>query len=487
MARSKRPLRSAVLSFLRVVLGVERKDLAEATGMKESTIEGYERGKHEPSVAALERLTSAMGVSQATLEDLLATAEEVLDGRASDVWVGPILVSATRMRRSREFGRDMGRVARQSFPEWVLRDWVEGEVEKDRETAGEIGFYLRGRENLAAAVREDPGCHLWSVAEWLANESMKMIPRNRERAAELAEAARVVAELAPIEERFRSLLEGFVWAHIGNVHRAGGELKAADAGFARSASSWAAGTGGDPHGFLDAGRVWGMEASLRMHQGRFPEALRLVHQALAVATPKERPYLLLTHAKVLEEMERYEEALRVLRDTATQIPPHLVFSHRFKLLVNLCNLNRHEEAESLMPELLDVGLAVASRSDQVRLRWLQGRIAAGRGRAAEALDHLWSVRAEFLTRGNAYDTALVSLELARIYLEQGKTGAVKSLAAESAPVFTDQGVHAQAQRALRLFLEAAEQEAASVDLVVRIVRYLQRARRSPDLPFEAAA
>jgi hypothetical protein len=67
------------------------------------------------------------------------------------------------------------------------------------------------------------------------------------------------------------------------------------------------------------------------------------------------------------------------------------------------------------------------------------------------------------------------------------TGAVKSLAAESVAIFTDQELHAQIQKALRLFQDAVEQEIASIDLVARIVRYLQRARRSPELSFDAAA
>ncbi len=381
----------------------------------------------------------------------------------------------------------MGRVARDGFSDWILQDWADAEAARERAIASEIGFYLRGRENLVAFVREDPGCHLWSVAEWLADESLKVIARDPERAAELAEAARVVAEVVPGDERFRQRLEGFAWAHIGNVHRAGGELKQADAAFSRAIAFWAAGAGGDPYKVLDAGRVWGMEASLRMHQDRFPEALRLIHQALADATFQERPYLLLTHAKILEEMESYDQALAVLRQAAAIIPPHLGFPNRFNILVNLCNLDRHEEAESLMPELLEEGLTYATGGDQIRLRWLQGRIAAGRGRPAEALDHLWAVRAEFLDRGNPYDTATVSLELARIFLEEGRTGAVKNLAAESAPIFASQDLHAQAQSALRLFQEAAEQEVASVELVMRIVKYLQRARRSPELRFDPAA
>src|ERR1700710_2966758 len=104
MASSKRPVRSAVLIFLRTLLGVERKDLAESARMKESTIDDYERGKREPGLPALESLASALGVSGVLLEEALALAEGVLDGETSDVWVGPILISAARMRQASEFG-----------------------------------------------------------------------------------------------------------------------------------------------------------------------------------------------------------------------------------------------------------------------------------------------------------------------------------------------------------------------------------------------
>jgi hypothetical protein len=56
-----------------------------------------------------------------------------------------------------------------------------------------------------------------------------------------------------------------------------------------------------------------------------------------------------------------------------------------------------------------------------------------------------------------------------------------------APVFRDVGIHQHAQEALALFREAAEREAASVDLIARLVRYLLRARRSPGLRFDVAS
>jgi hypothetical protein len=56
-----------------------------------------------------------------------------------------------------------------------------------------------------------------------------------------------------------------------------------------------------------------------------------------------------------------------------------------------------------------------------------------------------------------------------------------------APTFVNKGVHHHAQEALKLFAAAAVQEAASVDLVVRVLAYLERARRSQGLRFEGTA
>jgi hypothetical protein len=55
-----------------------------------------------------------------------------------------------------------------------------------------------------------------------------------------------------------------------------------------------------------------------------------------------------------------------------------------------------------------------------------------------------------------------------------------------APIFAVKGVHHHAQEALRLFEAAAVKEVASVELVTRLLSYLERARRSQGLRFEDA-
>jgi len=87
-------------------------------------------------------------------------------------------------------------------------------------------------------------------------ESMKTV-RGTRPGGEYAAAALAVAERAPGDERFRRLLGGYCWAHIGNVRRvrpSPNGFKPADAAFAKSAELWLAGAGGDPHASSIRGR-----------------------------------------------------------------------------------------------------------------------------------------------------------------------------------------------------------------------------------------
>lgn len=93
-------------------------------------------------------------------------------------------------------------------------------------------------------------------------------------------------------------------------------------------------------------------------------------------------------------------------------------------------------------------------------------------------------RAAFVSRGLAYDAALVSLELATVRLERGETRAVRALMQEMAPVFRSKKIHREAQAALQHFRAAVERETATLELARRLVRYLYLARQDPSLRFE---
>jgi len=120
--------------------------------------------------------------------------------------------------------------------------------------------------------------------EWLCGESIQTVGRSRERAAEYAESALVIAEIAPMEELFSDAPGRFLLGAHRERAASVNKFVWADEAFEQCAALWKAGATGDPDGLLDAGRVLGLEASLRRDQRRYPEALRLLHEALRVAT-----------------------------------------------------------------------------------------------------------------------------------------------------------------------------------------------------------
>jgi hypothetical protein len=122
--------------------------------------------------------------------------------------------------------------------------------------------------------------------------------------------------------------------------------------------------------------------------------------------------------------------------------------------------------------------------DLVRLRGLEGVAAAGLGRTEEAIVALSQARSELVSRGIAYDAALLTMELAVLYLDEARHPEVKVLARQMAPIFQAQGVHREALAALKLFRDTVEKEEATAELARRLVAYLYRARYTPSLRFE---
>ena len=276
----------------------------------------------------------------------------------------------------------------------------------------------------------------------------------------------------------RSLLEGRSWAHVGNALRVGSDLPGAGEAFLTSRRLYAAGA--DPAGLLDPSRVLDLEASLRRDQRLLPQALALLEEAAkACPYPQGVARILVKKGKTLEELGEYERAIATLQEAAPlidgELEPLLLFAQRFNVPVNLCFLGRHAEAEAMLPEVRELAERRGNDLGLVRLRWLEGRIAAGQGRIEEALAAFWQVREEFIARPIAYDAALVTLELAVLLADLGRTREVKRLARETAPIFKAQGVRREALATLKLFCQAAQKETLTAALARKFLADLRRA------------
>lgn len=327
----------------------------------------------------------------------------------------------------------------------------------------------------------------WATVERLAGLSEKAAAHRADQALEIAGLAVEVAEQIPDDALLRSRAHGYALCFFANAQRVAGRPGLADETFARGLQLWNEGAPADP-GLFATWRPLDRLASLRREQRRFAEARDLLAQARAAAPPEAAGRILLNEAFTELAMGDSEGAVATLRRAEPIVEAHgdtrLRFGTRFNLARGLCDLERFDEAAALVKPVRELALALRNELDALRTLWLQAKVWAGLGHRDEAEAAFEQVRRELQAHTIPFDYALATLELAALNLEQGRTAEVRRLAREMYWIFNAEGMHEHALAAIAVFQQAAEQEAATVELTRRVLRFLERAQHDPELRFE---
>ena len=478
---------SRALTALRGLADWSQAELAQAAGVSPNKVSDYERGWRAVTRELLDELAGLMGFPPEAVDQAVHFVRSMRP--RLQPFSSPSGGDAGERARIERLALRMGQISEEGTRRLLTTLTQEGRALEARQKAPGLWQRLKGLtpSQRRVLVKEAPEFRNWALCELICKESERAAADNADRARELAELALLIAELAPGEASWRQRLQGYAWAHAGNARRVQSDLPGADEAFARARQLWEAGASRDP-GFLDEAQVLSLEASLRTVQCRLPEASALLDRALKTETAIQKPSLLIKRARLLEWAGDYEGSLETLQEVSALVSaksqPRLYLMVRVNSALSLCHLGRYTEAEKMLPEIRSLTAQLGNELDALRPLWLEGRISAGLRRSEHALRVLSRLRAEFAARGIAYDAALVTLELAVLYLERGKAREVKLLAREMAPIFVAQGVHREALAALKLFCEAAENESVTVELAQKVVAYLHRARHNPSLRFE---
>lgn len=228
-----------------------------------------------------------------------------------------------------------------------------------------------------------------------------------------------------------------------------------------------------------------VEASLRVAQGRHREAAELLDRSLLVYEEQGEheniARVLIKRASVARHLERWDAALvdldraRSLLDREEQ--PFLYLCTVLGAAPILIDQERFEEAEETLSTIGEELRSGADRWSILRIWYLQGRTAFAVGNLDRAERLLVQARRGFIEQGLPHDTSNASLDLALVYLRQGRTREVRRLTREIAPIFQGCGIEGAALAALAVFQKATQTDAAALGRVAELRRFIEAARR----------
>jgi tetratricopeptide (TPR) repeat protein len=310
-------------------------------------------------------------------------------------------------------------------------------------------------------------------------------------AVELAGLAVRIAEQLDPGFYGRSLVQDLrtrAWAHLGNARRLASDFPGAEQALT-IAESHLEGGSTDP---LEEARVLDFKASLLSDRGWFEEAADLIEVIIEIygeiRDSHRQGRAQISKGVFLGYAGRAEEAVELISAGLARIDrdqgPRLVLMAHHNLAWFLNDCGRSAEAIDLLESFRTTYHEFQDPWTRHRLVWLEGRIAFGLGQYQEAEAGLGRARKGFLAQGLGYEASMVTLDLASLYLHQGRTAEVKSLAQEMLPHFLSQDIHRQAVIALATFQRAAEMDRVTPHLVRDLAAYLMRAQRNPGLRFQ---
>lgn len=332
-----------------------------------------------------------------------------------------------------------------------------------------------------------------TLCEILLQESFETGFRDVARSLELARLAVVLVGFLEKEScgggtEILDSLKARAWAQLGNAHRINQDHPSAEIAFAQT----------EPYlsvpgriGLIDKARVLDLLASLRKDQRRFAEASQLLDRVGSVYRRLGQWHLLgrtlQQKAVVMGDAGDSETEINLLRRALDlldpQEDPRIFLAARHNLIVALNDSGRSREAFALLFHTRPLYLKMGDRMNLLRLRWTEGIVARGLQRTDQAEAAFREVRDAFLDLGLPYDAALAALDLAHIYVLQGKSEEVCQIAEETLRIFQANNFHREAIMALMVFSSAARQQQAGIQLVRQVCDFLKQSRNDPEMRF----
>jgi tetratricopeptide (TPR) repeat protein len=314
--------------------------------------------------------------------------------------------------------------------------------------------------------------------------------RSPEKMLLLALSAKIAAEGLDPDEHGAALtadLRARTWAELGNALRVKEEWSLAEEALAQANKLRDEGTGD----LLLSARIADILASLYTDRRRLGEALDLlemVHDLYQQVGNRHLVGRTLVKWGITSDYDgQPREAVRLLRQGLDLIDPAkdpgLASSARLSMVDAMVACGEFQEAARL---LLGSGLRQAFAADPLnllKLRWVEGKVLAGLDKLRLAERALEEALDGFLAREREYDAALVGLELAAVWLQQGRLAEVEEMVEETVDLLHGLGLYGEGLKATLYLRDACRRRRATVSLVRQVHDFLARLHWQPHLRF----
>lgn len=297
--------------------------------------------------------------------------------------------------------------------------------------------------------------------------------RNPDQMLHLAGLARLAAEICSPEQAGNALrlsdLQTRAWGQYGNALRVCGKPREAEEAFATAQALRQMGTG-DP-----ALRAWLFDkiTPLYIFRERYDEAVELCEQAAQIYHDLGENHLLagtlVQKAIACIYSGETAVAIRTLNQAISLIDhdedPHLLLAACHNLIRCYIDLGRPDQALQLYSETRDLYHELDDPLILLRALWQEGQLLRDLGHLRAAETALLRSRKGFMEGNLIYEVALVSLDLASVYVKLGLIEDLKETVATTLPVFRALRVEQKTMASLLQLQHVADQECQALDLI----------------------
>ena len=214
-------------------------------------------------------------------------------------------------------------------------------------------------------------------------------------------------------------------------------------------------------------------AALAFTEGRYDEAMAVQKKAVSLARKEGADDLLaqslILEGQALRRLEKTERAMESLQEALDRLEDggdvHLRGAALHCLAKCCLDSGDVATAADLLPVMLEAAESLEHRDLRMLGRGLEGLVARGEGRSREAEHAFADAIDAFSGDGNASRVALVSLDLADLYAEQGRTDEVVRVTSQLVPVLDRLKTDPEAVTAARLLEGALAEKSLSQDIL----------------------